>query len=551
MKKVSMSIGYFILCLFIPAKGISADFFVSSPAAFQTALNTAIDNNQADTINVAAGTYNLTTTLIYDLTPETNDEQYPLTIVGAGAATTILDGSGTVQLMMLDCTSGTFGTVPSDANCDITIQGISFQNGYTDGSGGGLYFSAFEADLTVEDCSFIGNEAYWDAGGLLTGTWADITVRNTLFQSNESAGSGSGAYISAGSYQGGNALIENSTFSENYSSYEGDGGGACVFSDTVTINGNTFENNILDSYYSEGGAGLFADAIVSVVVTNNSFTGNDSYYGAGGAYVESNGSAIVTGNQFTANVGTYGGGLQLDFYTSLTFNKNVFSNNSSQDAAGAYVSSESTGTANIVNNVFTNNTATSDYANAGGLYLYTNYSPSSIVLTNNTITGNTVSGLGGEYNGKGGGIYLRTSNNDTAVSIYNNIVWGNSAVEEGDDIYINDDLDGDSTGSIIRLYNNDFTDIFIADGDHLSQGDNIDSNPNFVDAANNDIHLLNDSPCLDVGNDTAPGIPATDYEEDVRIIHAHVDIGADEYEGDLSSRFPWLMFLPATITNRE
>ena len=38
-------------------------FDVSNPAEFQTALNTTIDNGEHDTINVAVGTYTITTTL--------------------------------------------------------------------------------------------------------------------------------------------------------------------------------------------------------------------------------------------------------------------------------------------------------------------------------------------------------------------------------------------------------------------------------------------------------------------------------------------------------
>ncbi len=263
----------------------------------------------------------------------------------------------------------------------------------------------------------------------------------------------------------------------------------------------------------------------------------------------------VTGNQFNDNVGIHGGGAKVDFSTNLTFNKNIFENNSAvTDAGGAHIYSTSDGTAKIVNNVFVNNEANGSYANAGGLYLETNDYPSTTIFTNNTFTLNSVTGDGGEYNGKGGGIYAHTSHNSATVSLYNNVIWGNSAVEEGNDIYIMDDpnFGGDGTGSIINLYNNDFSDLFFTDGDHLSQGDNIDSNPNFVDAANNNIHLLSDSPCLEAGNDAAPELPITDYEDDIRIINEHVDIGADEYDGGLVlSRFPWHMFIPATITHSK
>lgn len=182
-------------------------FNVSTPTQFQTALNTAINNNQADTINVAAGTYNLTSTLTYDLTPTTNDEQYPLTIVGAGAATAILNGGDSMRVMMIDCTSGAYGTVPSDANCDISISGLTFQNGY-EYNGAGLYFNSFEADLVVENCIFINNEANSDAGGGLSAdTRANVTLTSNIFNSNTAEYTGGGAYVVAGAYYGGTAYI--------------------------------------------------------------------------------------------------------------------------------------------------------------------------------------------------------------------------------------------------------------------------------------------------------------------------------------------------------
>jgi hypothetical protein len=64
---------------------------------------------------------------------------------------------------------------------------------------------------------------------------------------------------------------------------------------------------------------------------------------------------------------------------------------------------------------------------------------------------------------------------------------------------------------------------------------NINADPLFVDPSNNDFHLQTTSPCIDKGNNSALGIPNTDFEGDSRIVDgdsdgtATVDMGADEY----------------------
>jgi len=71
---------------------------------------------------------------------------------------------------------------------------------------------------------------------------------------------------------------------------------------------------------------------------------------------------------------------------------------------------------------------------------------------------------------------------------------------------------------------------------------NIEANPQFIDPATGDFHLQADSPCIDAGDNSAPALPANDFEGDARKIDAPtvadtgngtppiVDMGADEYQ---------------------
>jgi len=99
-------------CIFVYAE----NFDVSNPAEFQAALNSASANGEADVINVASGTYNIIATLNYY-----SVEDYTISVIGASAANTILDGADVNKLLSMETTS---------PNADISISNIRFTNGY-------------------------------------------------------------------------------------------------------------------------------------------------------------------------------------------------------------------------------------------------------------------------------------------------------------------------------------------------------------------------------------------------------------------------------------
>ena len=182
--------------------------------------------------------------------------------------------------------------------------------------------------------------------------------------------------------------------------------------------------------------------------------------------------------------------------------------------------------------------------NGGGIYVH----GSSI---NITIKESTFSGNSASY-GWGGGVYGHLSNDSAILNVYNNILFNNTANaggNDGDDLYVNSDGNGNSTGSTVNLYNNNLSgnanfdtgqseDLFITETDNYSHGGNIQQNPLFVDAENGDFHLESTSPCIDAGTNDAPHLPDTDKDGKPRIIDgngddiATVDMGAYEF-GDI------------------
>lgn len=398
----------------------AAEFLVTNPTQFQNALNTAETNNQSDTINVAAATYNITAPLTYN---PSGAENYPLTIIGLGRDSSILEGGDANQIMYIRIYD-----LSNDSNAHITVKNLTFQNGRIAddaiGSGGGLFVLADLADITVENSRFLNNKAKYYGGG------ANVRTNN------------------------GTATLTNNIFSDN----------------AVTAGG--------PGYVAYSGGGLSAG----------------SYYGA-------------------VNI------------TNSTFSNNSVSISSGSTEGGGVKAFTSNGTVTLTNNIFGNNSSSW----GGGMSL--NTFTGTVTLTNNTFSNNTGS--------LGGGLYLELNNNSATANIYNNIIWGNVA-GSGGDLYIMDDREWDYTGSTVNLYNNNYKGFYIEDGDNLSQGNNINADPLFT----SDYHIRSGSLCINIGDNGAPSLPASDFDGGPRIVDYIVDIGADEYPEPV---FPWELFFPAFI----
>jgi len=396
----------------------AAVFNVNSALQFQTALTAAQSNTDDDTINVAADTYTLPASLTYD-----SAENNTLTIVGAGAGSTILDGNNAVRILDMDTTN----VVGGDAGADIIVRGMTFQKGAIAGSGGGLRVETNAAPVTVENCAFSENAASSDGGGARAYTSSGaITFTNNTFTGN-SAGSGGGAYP------------ESST-------------GA------VTLSNNTFEGNTTTS---EGAGAYVYCSSGAITLTSNAFSGNSALWEGGGASIyPSSGSATLTNNTFSGN-------------TSVNF------------GGGAYV-------------------------HTGGV---------AVTMTNNTFAGTNTAA-------SGGGLYVALHVDTATANVYNNILWGNTATTAGDDLYVDDDADGNGTASAINLFSNDFNEFDRHLGTSLSRADNMNQDPLLT----GDFHLQAGSPCINAGSATAPGLPATDCDGEPRTSGAAPDIGADEVQ---------------------
>lgn len=187
--------------IFVLVVGANAAVFLVTPDAdtdcsdacctIQSALTAAEGNNEENTLRLASGTHSILTPLLYQ--PVANN--HSLTIEGAGADATILDGGGLVQILHIDTTG-----IPDDADADVAITGMGFINAMDPESHNpegtsGVYFASNLADITFQ-YSDPAVPLYLHTGGIVTITsTGDIDilsgseiVANSMMFTSESGG---------------------------------------------------------------------------------------------------------------------------------------------------------------------------------------------------------------------------------------------------------------------------------------------------------------------------------------------------------------------------
>ena len=200
-------------------------------AAIQQANATA----GANTILVPAGVYPLTIVGAGGIEAGDLDISGELTISGAGANVTTIQGQMADRVFDLlanaivtisgvtvkggSVAAGDGGGVRVASTAALTMDGVSVQeNTATSGSGGGIYTSG---GLTLSDCAVISNTAGIETNGgggiyLYLGT---ATLRNTTLSGNQTRGNGGGIFNLLGT-----AYLNNVTVTGNTADSDNDGG---------------------------------------------------------------------------------------------------------------------------------------------------------------------------------------------------------------------------------------------------------------------------------------------------------------------------------------
>ncbi|HVS12734.1 MAG TPA: CSLREA domain-containing protein [Thermoanaerobaculia bacterium] len=218
----------------------------------------------ADVVNVPAGVYVL---VLGDLSVSSTEG---LSIVGAGADVTILDGNASDRILSLS------GAV-------VSVSGVTIRNGVAT-SGGGINVS--NGNLTLSNSVVIGNTANSDGGGINNSS-GTVSLLDTTVSGNDAGRDGGGVNSSSAT-----TTLEQVTLSGNTAVV--DGGGIQISDGTVTVLNSTISGNTA----ADQGGGLFKTG-GTVTLTNVTVNSNGATEAGGGIF--QTGGTITLANTIVAN----------------------------------------------------------------------------------------------------------------------------------------------------------------------------------------------------------------------------------------------------------
>lgn len=471
----------------------------------------------ADTITLPAGTYILSISGRGEDAAQTGDLDITddLTINGAGAAVTIVDG-GTVDRVF-----HVFSGITAE------ISGVTTRNGSAASFGGGIFNdgtlvlaeSAVSGNMVKEgfgagiynggvlnitnstiDNNTIPDVPTCEGGGIYNrGT---LTLVNSTVSGNRVGGDREGRGIGGGIRNIGTVILASSTVDGNRA---GQGGGIRN-SGTITITKSTVSGNT-----GTNGAGIKNSG--TVTLTESTVSGNITPSNEGGG-IWNNGTLSLTRSIVTGNhAGRVGGGI-LNSGT-LTLTNSTVSGNSVIGRLGGGGILTWGGTVTLVNSTVSGNSG----VNGGGIANV----GAAITLNNVTVSGNTASSSGGGLSSSG------------TVVLANTIIAGNVATTDPDCSGTTPitssgfNLIGDATGCGFTGAPGDLVGTATSPIDPLLGPLQDNGGPTFTHA------LLPGSPAIDAGNPVTPSsggtaCEATDQRGVSRPQGLACDIGAYELE---------------------
>lgn len=381
---------------------IAADGECTLREAIQNANNNAATNvdctagSGADTITFSvSGTITLGSVL-----PSIADAA-GLTMDGTGQTVTI-SGNNLVSVVAV-------GNLAS-----LTLNNLTIANGNTRIYGGGI---ENHGTLTITNSVISGNNnSSYDGGGIYNFA-GNVTITNSTFSGNTAAHGGGGIYSLTGI-----VTITDSTFSGNTAA---NGGGIYSYDCTLNVTNSTFSGNNVPN----GSGGGIYSVYGPLSVTNSTFSGNGASWGGGGGGIYSDAGPFditdITNSIFSGNsaTGSPGGGIFNG--STMNISNSTFSVNSAGTGGGIFTDG---GNSTIANSSFSDNSASTSGSNGGGIF-----NTGGLIITNSTLSGNSVPGSGGGIGNTGGTMTLRNTivANNTGGNCSGTITNGANNIDNG------------------------------------------------------------------------------------------------------------------------
>ncbi len=366
---------------------------VAGDLSLREAIIESNANPGANTIVVPAGTYNLTISGAGETAGQTGDLDITnsVTIEGAGAASTIINGNGLDRVFYI---FGSSTTVPS-----VSISGVTVEGGLSPNSS---YFGP-------------------DNGGGIDVSDASLTIDQSVIQDNSTGSDGTyGGYGGGIEVSEGTLTVTNSTITGNSTGngteVGGSGGGIEGFLSTITINACTISDNTTGSGSTNGGGNVSAGRGGGVECEGSS--SNPSPLNISNSTITGN----ISGNSTSLGEG---GGIYNYVGSILALDSSTVSNNTASLVGGGVMNDNGT-TDHITNCTIANNIAQGDgggYLGGGGIL---NTSGTINLISGTTVSGNQGISTSSPDNG-GGGIF----NNGQIGTIVNSTIANNTTNDDG------------------------------------------------------------------------------------------------------------------------
>lgn len=473
------------------ARPLASTIIVNPGDSIQAAINSA---NPGDTILIHAGAYTESLTL-----------GKAVSLTGVSSATVMIKALSNQRVITI---------TDSSISNTVIISGLTFTGGDVTGGGstcpggcgGGLLITGTARPL-LSNIAVTNNRASRDGGGLYVYSNSPLTLTQATVVSNAVTDGFNGG---GGMYSASAVTLLGGRFERNQTVPVGQGGGLNTGS-TLILFGTEFISNAAQH---SGGAVNAGTAFL----LGGRFVGNQTLNNRGGA--ASGGAFTISGTQFSGNYADVdGGALYLQDATQIQFAS--FDNNRTFGAGGAV---RAEGALAISNTRFISNTA----SKAGGaIYLggIANGQVVNSLFARNRSTGAEGAALALSSRGSFRLLHATIAdlnlNAKQAIAVFTGTIGITNTIIANHSVGISQTAD-----SVVYADYNDFYGNTVNLSGTVGGGVyNVFGNPNFVDPANNNYHLVPPSAAIDAGVDA--GV-YTDLDGNVRPSGSGFDIGAYE-----------------------